>query len=99
MVAKGRPTKAPRHRGFTVSKSRALALGWEERDLDQAHPEVQRYTFNVCQDIVSRYAVDGIHFDYVRYSDGGSSANYQPWDRPLEERECPRWEDVVRDEG
>ncbi len=21
--------------------------------------------------------------------------NYQPWDRPLEERECPRWEDVV----
>ena len=47
--------------------------------LDQAHPEVQRYTFNVCQDIVSRYAVDGIHFDYVRYSDGGSSANYQPW--------------------
>jgi ribose transport system substrate-binding protein len=23
-------------------------------------------------------------------------ANCQPWDRPLEERECPRWEDVVR---
>lgn len=23
------------------------------------------------------------------------AANYQPWDRPLEERECPRWEDVV----
>jgi ribose transport system substrate-binding protein len=22
--------------------------------------------------------------------------NCQPWDRPLEERECPRWEDVVR---
>jgi ribose transport system substrate-binding protein len=25
--------------------------------------------------------------------------NYHPWDRPFEERECPRWEDVVRDEG
>ena len=24
------------------------------------------------------------------------SANYRPWDRPLEERESPRWEDVVR---
>lgn len=24
------------------------------------------------------------------------ASNYQPWDRPLEERECPRWEDVVR---
>jgi ribose transport system substrate-binding protein len=23
-------------------------------------------------------------------------ANYQPWDRPFEERECPRWEDVVK---
>jgi len=23
------------------------------------------------------------------------AANYQPWDKPLEERECPRWEDVV----
>jgi ribose transport system substrate-binding protein len=22
-------------------------------------------------------------------------SNYQPWDRPIEERECPRWEDVV----
>jgi len=24
------------------------------------------------------------------------ASNYQPWDRPLEERECPRWEDVVK---
>ena len=23
-------------------------------------------------------------------------ANCEPWDRPLEERECPRWEEVVR---
>jgi ribose transport system substrate-binding protein len=23
------------------------------------------------------------------------ATNYQPWDRPLEERGCPRWEDVV----
>jgi len=22
--------------------------------------------------------------------------NYHPWDRPFEERECPRWEDVVK---
>jgi ribose transport system substrate-binding protein len=27
------------------------------------------------------------------------AANYQPWDRPFEERECPGWEEVVRDEG
>jgi ribose transport system substrate-binding protein len=23
------------------------------------------------------------------------ATNYRPWDRPLEERECPRWQDVV----
>ena len=23
------------------------------------------------------------------------ATNYQPWDRPLKERECPKWEDVV----
>jgi len=27
------------------------------------------------------------------------AANYQPWDKPFEKRECPRWEDVVKDEG
>ena len=26
-------------------------------------------------------------------------ANYQPWDRPLEERECPRWDAVVGPRG
>ena len=26
------------------------------------------------------------------------ASNYQPWDRPFEKRECPRWEDVVNDE-
>ncbi|MCC7484998.1 MAG: sugar ABC transporter substrate-binding protein [Burkholderiales bacterium] len=28
-----------------------------------------------------------------------TDANCQPWDKPLEERECPRWEDVVKAEG
>jgi len=27
------------------------------------------------------------------------ASNCAPWDRPLEERECPRWEDVVKEEG
>lgn len=46
---------------------------------DQALPEVQAHTFAVCQDILSRYAVDGLHFDYIRYSDSGSSVGNQPW--------------------
>ena len=27
------------------------------------------------------------------------AGNYHPWDRPFEERECPRWEDVLKEEG
>jgi ribose transport system substrate-binding protein len=27
------------------------------------------------------------------------ATNYQPWDKPLEERECPDWDQVVKEEG
>ena len=47
--------------------------------LDQGHPAVQQHTFDVCMDIITRYNVDGLHYDYVRYSDDGSSTNFQPW--------------------
>lgn len=46
---------------------------------DQALPAVQQHTFDVAMDIVRRYDVDGIHFDYIRYSDGDSRGGYQPW--------------------
>ncbi|HEX2749699.1 MAG TPA: family 10 glycosylhydrolase [Verrucomicrobiales bacterium] len=46
---------------------------------DQAHPAVQQHTFDVCQDILTRYEVDGLHFDYIRYTDSNSSVGSQPW--------------------
>jgi uncharacterized lipoprotein YddW (UPF0748 family) len=46
---------------------------------DPGHPGVQQHTFNVAMDIVQRYDVDGIHLDYIRYSESGSSVNNQPW--------------------
>lgn len=46
---------------------------------DPAHPAVQRHTFDVCMDIISRYNVDGLHLDYIRYPDAGSSGGNQPW--------------------
>lgn len=45
-------------------------------NVDPGHPEVQRHTFNVCMDIVSRYDVDGLNFDYVRYP--GNIWGYNP---------------------
>lgn len=35
---------------------------------DPGHPEVQEHTHRVAMDIVSRYDVDGLHWDYIRYA-------------------------------
>jgi uncharacterized lipoprotein YddW (UPF0748 family) len=34
---------------------------------DPGHPGVQQHTFNVAMDLIARYDVDGLNFDYVRY--------------------------------
>jgi uncharacterized lipoprotein YddW (UPF0748 family) len=43
---------------------------------DPGHPAVQEHTFNVAMDLVTRYDVDGLHLDYVRY--GGRDWGYHP---------------------
>lgn len=41
---------------------------WEGNyNFDPGHPAVQEHTWNVAMDIVSRYDVDGLQLDYVRY--------------------------------
>ena len=35
---------------------------------DPGHPEVQRHTFRVAMDLIRRYDLDGLHWDYIRYS-------------------------------
>jgi uncharacterized lipoprotein YddW (UPF0748 family) len=39
-----------------------------EYTFDPGHPEVQEHTFNVAMDIITNYDVDGLNFDYIRYS-------------------------------
>jgi len=52
--------------------------------LDPGHPAAAAYTVEVFVNIVRRYAVDGIHFDYIRYpeTDGllprGAAVGYNP---------------------
>lgn len=43
---------------------------------DPGHPEVQQHTFDVAMDIITRYNVDGLHFDYIRYA--GRDWGYNP---------------------
>ena len=43
--------------------------------LNPCRPEVRRYIVSLVDEIVSRYDVDGVHLDYVRYAwDGAKSA-------------------------
>ncbi len=55
-----------------------LGAKWDGANyaFDPAHPAVQEHTFNVALDLVTRYAVDGLHFDYVRYA--GREWGYHP---------------------
>lgn len=43
--------------------------------LDPGVPAVMDYTMEVVRDLVSRYAVDGIHFDYIRYPESEGKGN------------------------
>ncbi|CAN5362280.1 glycoside hydrolase family 10 protein [soil metagenome] len=60
---------------------RADGTTWDGANygFDPAHPEVQQFTFDVAMDIISRYDIDGFHFDYIRYTTSGASKNNQPW--------------------
>ena len=44
--------------------------------LDPGHPGVQAHLFNIAMDLVSRYDVDGFHWDYIRYP--GTEWGYNP---------------------
>lgn len=48
--------------------------------MNPAYPPAQEYLLNIVREIVSRYAVDGIHLDYIRYEDNGADDfGYHPW--------------------
>ncbi len=40
--------------------------------LDPGHPEVNPYLHEIFLNVVRNYDVDGIHFDFVRYPEGGN---------------------------
>ena len=43
--------------------------------LDPGLPGTADYLVRICHEIVSRYDVDGLHFDYIRYPEGAASFN------------------------
>jgi len=63
----------------TGAKWAGNAGGSGNYQFDQGHPAVQQHTFDVVMDILRRYDIDGLHFDYIRYSDYNSRHSNQPW--------------------
>jgi uncharacterized lipoprotein YddW (UPF0748 family) len=55
----------------------------EGRYLSLAAPEVQDYLAGVLGEIVANYAVDGIHFDFIRYPARGVAEDYDLDYNPL----------------
>jgi len=47
-----------------------------DKAFDPGHPKCEEYIVNVCMDIVNNNDVDGIHFDYIRFT--GDNQGYNP---------------------
>lgn len=43
---------------------------------DPGHPNAEEYITNVCMDLVNNFGIDGITFDYIRYT--GPTEGYNP---------------------
>ncbi|MEM9448468.1 MAG: family 10 glycosylhydrolase [Cyanobacteria bacterium P01_E01_bin.6] len=48
-------------------QGRAIPVGQDKPFLDPANPEVRQYLQQLYEEIVTRYDVDGLHLDYIRY--------------------------------
>ncbi len=91
-----KPPRDPRHVFNQHGLSKAGAETWLTMSrkgqtrfpagyfLDPGHPAAAAYMAEVCLNVVRNYAVDGIHFDYIRYpetaerSPRGASVGYNP---------------------
>lgn len=63
---KGNP-KAPNYFQRLLALAESSTTELEGLYLSPAHPAVKEQLYGVWMDILERYAVDGMHFDYIRY--------------------------------
>lgn len=64
------------HPDWLLSDYAGQTLIGNQYTLDPGHPAVQQHTFDVCMDLVRNYDIDGLNFDYIRYSD--TEEGYNP---------------------
>ena len=61
------------HKSLWNTNRSWLRLHDEKYYLDPGLPQVADYLASICTEIVSRYDIDGIHFDYIRYPENGKN--------------------------
>jgi uncharacterized lipoprotein YddW (UPF0748 family) len=54
--------------------------------LNPCLPEVREYLVNVLEDIVGRYAIDGLHLDYIRFPNEPAGGIAKPADYPRDKQ-------------
>jgi uncharacterized lipoprotein YddW (UPF0748 family) len=59
--------KSPEYLERIVEHTRNNRADLEGLFVTPAHPEVKDNLFNIWMDVATKYEVDGLHFDYVRY--------------------------------
>jgi uncharacterized lipoprotein YddW (UPF0748 family) len=64
-----------RHPEFIMQNSAGEKYIGEGYYLDPGHPGATRWNYRMAQDIVSRYDIDGFHWDYIRYPAPDSGYN------------------------
>lgn len=47
-----------------------------DKAFDPGHPKCEEYTVNVAMDLVNNFDIDGVHFDYIRFT--GANQGYNP---------------------
>jgi len=63
-----------------VTRSGKKVSYYNSTPMNPAYPPAQDYLLDIVREIVTRYPVDGIHLDYIRYEDNGADDfGYHPW--------------------
>jgi uncharacterized lipoprotein YddW (UPF0748 family) len=62
------PPGDPRFRARVVEWSKANRAELEGVYVGPSHPEVREHLYSIWMDVLERYEVDGLHFDYVRFA-------------------------------
>lgn len=59
--------------GLHVKRAKLVKKHGDQYYLDPGQPATADYLAGICEEIVRRYDVDGLHFDYIRYPENAAS--------------------------